>query len=86
MLAGFRLQIIDSKLYIAGEILGLTSKHRNRNIKMQILATSHQQSLPDLDLYITTDDWPQKQQTNVSKACPVQGPVFAQARQVMLYI
>ena len=45
---------------------------------MQLLAAAQKKDLPDLDLYITTDDWPQKQQVNVSQSCPVQGPVFAQ--------
>ena len=77
-LSGFRLQVIDNKLYIAGEIVDNDSRHRNRNIKLQLLELSQHHAIPDLDLYITADDWPQTSQQNVNPACPTQGPLLSQ--------
>lgn len=75
---GFRLQALDNQLYIAGEIVDKDSKHRNRNIKLQLLELSQHHAIPDIDVYITTDDWPQISQENVNPACPVQGPLLSQ--------
>ncbi|KAL3136015.1 hypothetical protein ABBQ32_007052 [Trebouxia sp. C0010 RCD-2024] len=77
---GFRLQVLGNKLYVAGEIVDNSSKARNRNIKMQLLELSQRHALPDIDVYITTDDWPQVSQQNVSAACPQQGPLLCQAK------
>lgn len=75
---GFRFQVLDNRLYIAGEIKNNHTKARNRNIKLQLLELSQRHALPDLDVYITTDDWPQTSQTNINPACPVQGPLLSQ--------
>lgn len=72
------MQVLDNKTYVAGEILDQNTKTRNRNIKLQLLELSRQRLLPNVDMYITTDDWPQKSQANLNPACPVQGPVFCQ--------
>lgn len=45
---------------------------------MQLLELSQRHALPDIDVYITTDDWPQVSQQNVSAACPQQGPLLCQ--------
>lgn len=71
--------MLDNKLYIAGEIVDVKNP-RNRNIKMQLLELSQRQALPNIDVYITTDDWPQVSQQNVNPACPEQGPVLCQVR------
>ena len=80
MLAGFRLQVVDKQLYVVGEILDQNSKSRNRNIKLQLLELSRRHALPDLDMHITTDDWPQKSQAGINPLCPVQGPVLCQVQ------
>ena len=76
--SGFKLQAIDNKLYIAGEIVNKDSRHRNRNVKLQLLELSRSHAVPDLDVYITVDDWPQTSQENVNPACPIQGPILSQ--------
>ena len=78
--SGFRLQAIDNKLYMAGEIVNKESRHRNRNVKLQLLELSRRHGIPDLDVYITVDDWPQTSQENVNPACPMQGPLLSQVR------
>lgn len=81
---GFRLQALDNKLYIAGEIVDKDSTHRNRNIKLQLLELSQHHAIPDIDVYITTDDWPQTSQENVNPACPMQGPLLSQVLPVKI--
>lgn len=53
---GFRVQIKDQEVYIAGEVRGFQS--RNRNIKLALLELASQVTdLPDVDLVLGTDDF-----------------------------
>ncbi len=67
---GFRLQIKDQEVYIAGEVRGFQS--RNRNIKLALLEVASQfKILPNVDLVIGTDDFS-------ADGTGMTGPIFAQ--------
>ena len=68
---GFRLQIKNREVFIAGEVHGFQS--RNRNIKLALLeVASHFADLPDVDLVIGTDDFSAEDHSH-------SGPILAQA-------
>ncbi len=79
--AGFRVQIKDQQVFIAGEISGFQS--RNRNIKLALLEVISQlRDMPDVDLIIATGDLSAADNGHA-------GPIFAQvlrnvSRQLML--
>ena len=73
-----RLQVINGSVYIAGEIHEPITQSRNRNLKLQILQVANKFRLPDLDLYINSDDFVNLDQTNRSHLCPHQGPLISQ--------
>ncbi len=69
---GFRLQIKNQEVFIAGEVHGFQS--RNRNIKLALLeVASHFADLPDIDLVIGSDDFSAEDHGH-------SGPILAQAR------
>ena len=73
---GFRVQIKDNRIYIAGEFVGIQS--RNRNIKLQLLRFAvRYPSLPEVDFVVGTGDCPAIALRNVS-GIPTGGPVFVQ--------
>ncbi len=68
---GFRLQVKNQEMFIAGEVHGFQS--RNRNIKLALLeVASHFADLPDIDLVIGTDDFSAEDHGH-------SGPILAQA-------
>lgn len=79
--AGFRVQIRNRQVFIAGEISGFQS--RNRNVKLALLEVVSQfRDLPDVDLIIATGDLSAADHGHA-------GPIFAQvfrngSRQLML--
>ncbi|DBA77806.1 TPA: hypothetical protein ACH3X1_009163 [Trebouxia sp. C0004] len=79
--AGFRVQVRDRQVFIAGEISGFQS--RNRNIKLALLEVVCQlRGVPDVDLIIATGDLSAADHGHA-------GPIFAQvfrtvSRQLML--
>ena len=67
---GFRVQIKDQEVYIAGEVRGFQS--RNRNIKLALLELASQVAdLPDVDLVLGTDDF-------TADSAGHAGPILAQ--------
>lgn len=67
---GFRVQIKDQEVYIAGEVRGFQS--RNRNIKLALLELASQVTdLPDVDLVLGTDDF-------TADGAGHSGPILAQ--------
>ena len=68
---GFRLQIKNQEVLVAGEVHGFQS--RNRNIKLALLeVASHFADLPDIDLVIGSDDFSSEDHGH-------SGPILAQA-------
>ncbi len=68
---GFRLQIKNQEVLVAGEVQGFQS--RNRNIKLALLeVASHFADLPDIDLVIGSDDFSSEDHGH-------SGPILAQA-------
>ena len=68
---GFRLQVKNQEIFIAGEVHGFQS--RNRNIKLALLeVASHFADLPDVDLVIGSDDFSAENHGH-------SGPILAQA-------
>ena len=78
--AGFRVQIRDQQVFIAGEISGFQS--RNRNIKLALLeVVSQLRDVPDVDLIIATGDL---SAADHSHAGPIFAQVFRNASRLML--
>lgn len=74
---GFRVQIKDNKIYVAGEALGIQS--RNRNVKLHLLGVAMRYpNSPEVDFIVGTGDCPGRKVRNVS-GMSAGGPMFAQA-------
>lgn len=73
---GFRVQIKDNRIYIAGEVVGIQS--RNRNVKLQLLRLAIRYPiLPEVDFVVGTGDCPAIALRNIS-GMAIGGPVFVQ--------
>ncbi|KAK9862574.1 hypothetical protein WJX84_004996 [Apatococcus fuscideae] len=77
---GFRLQIVDGRMYVVGERHGLQT--RVRNTKLMLMHLMHSFDLPDVDIgWISADDGVLEFDAGRSDECPEQGPVFVMTKQ-----
>ncbi|KAK9831115.1 hypothetical protein WJX74_003831 [Apatococcus lobatus] len=77
---GFRLQIVDGRMYSVGERHGIQT--RVRNTKLIFMHLMHQYKLPDVDIsWVSVDDVVMDLKAGRSNDCPEHGPVLVMTKQ-----
>ena len=66
---GFRVQIVDGSVYILHERGGYDSRHPSMKLFLAVLASQHDQRLPDVDFYLSATDRPQAHRAAFSYCC-----------------
>ena len=77
---GFRLQIVDGKMYVVGEQGSIQT--RVRNTKLMFMHVMQKYKLPDVDIgWVSADDGVLDIESGRSNECPEQGPVLVMTKQ-----